>query len=165
MLRFSPLTLPILLCGCLAQQEVDVADGVWHENESLAQFTDTWSVCHHFRAITSDEKWLIDVDVSSERGMFDAGEMVSLVDFSDVTDRECAISLYRNNDIACEGREPITTPAAHGDGSIRHTKRTPDWESTFDLHIYDLTFQVGENEILIDRVKFSDVEYSNFCPG
>ena len=157
--------LLILLCSCSAQHEVDVADGVWHENESLGRFTDTWTVCRSFRASTSDQSWLIDIDVSSERGTFDASQMVSLVDFSDVPDRDCAMSLYRNNDIACEDSEPVTIPATHGDGRIRHTKRNPDWDSTFDLHIYDLIFQVGGDEVRIDRVKFSNAKYSNFCPG
>ncbi len=142
-----------------------MADGVWHNDRSLGSFTNTWSSCHHFRAATSDLKWLIDVDVSSERGTFDASELVSLVDFSDVADRDCAISMYRDNDIACEGREPVVIPASHGDGNLRHTKEIPDWESTFDLQIYDLMFEVGGQEIQIDRLKFSGVQYSNFCPG
>ena len=165
MLRFSPLLLLISLSGCSTQQEVDVADGVWHENEMLGQFTDTWAVCHHFRAVTSDLNWLIDINVSSQRGTFDASEMVSLVSFSGVADKKCAVSLYRNNDIACEGPKPVVVPAGDGDGSLRHTKRIPDWESTFDLDVFDLTFQVGNGEIQIDRIKFSNVKYSNFCPG
>lgn len=165
MLRLSLFLLLIVLSSCSSQQAAGVADGVWHKSEQVGQFTDSWSVCHHFRAVTSGLDWLIDIDVSTQQGTFDASEIVSLVSFSGVANKSCAVSLYRNNDIACEGTEPVVVPALDGDGSLRHTKRNPDWESTFDLDIIDLTFQVDGDEIQIDRVKFTNVQYSNFCPS
>ncbi len=163
--RRSLLAFLVLLSGCSAQQEVEQPDGIWQKGNSLGVFTDSWSVCRHFRATTSDLKWLIDVDVSRDRGAFDASELVSLVDLRHVADRECAVSLYRLSDIACAGEEPIIIPASQGDGILRHTLANPDWESTFDLDIRDLTFRVDDQEVGIDRVRFSDVQYSSFCPG
>ncbi len=163
--RLPMIALASAVFGCSAQTEVTEVEGIWLQDDSIGPFTETWSVCHHFRAVTANQSWLLDIDVSSERGEFDASEIVSLVDFTGVTDRECAISLYRNNDIACEGEEPVTIPARNGDGQLRHSIREPFWESTFDLDISDLVFPSREGEIRIDRVRFSNVVYSNFCPG
>lgn len=159
------LAFLIPLFGCSAQQEVEQPDGIWQGSNTLGVFTDSWTVCHHFRATTSDLEWLISVDVSRDRGTFDAPELVSLVDLRHVADRECAVSLYRLSDLACSGEKPIVIPASEGDGSLRHLLAKPDWNSTFDLDISDLTFLVDGQEVTVDRVRFSEVNYSNFCPG
>ena len=165
MLRPLLLLLFIVLASCSSQQTVEVPDGVWHQNEQVGEFSDSWSVCHHFRVVTSDLDWLIDIDVSSPKGRLDASDEVSLVSFSGVSNKSCAVSLYRDNDIACEDKVPVVFPAKNGDGSLRHSKRNPDWESTFNLDIVDLIFDVDGDVVKIDRLRFTNVKYSNFCPG
>ncbi len=163
--RKTLLALLVLLSGCSVHQDAEPPDGVWQKVNSLGVFTESWSVCRHLRATTSDLKWLISVDVSRERGTFDASELVSLVDLRHVSDRECAVSLYRMNDIACASVEPVVIPATQGDGILKHRLAKPDWESTFDLDISNLTFLVDDQEVTVDRVRFSEVQYSSFCPG
>ena len=108
---------------------------------------------------------MLDVDVSVESGSFDASKLVALLDFSAVEDRKCEISLYKDNDIACGGKEPVRIPASEGQGVLRHDNRVPDWKSTFDLDLRDLVFRYGDQTVRIDRVSFANVIYSNFCPG
>ena len=165
MLMRTWLFLVILLNGCVAQQEQQLPQGIWHDTEQLGHFSESWASCHHFRATTPDLRWMLDIDVSVESGSFDASKLVALLDFSIVKNRQCAVSLYKNNDIACEVREPVRIPASEGDGNLRHVKRVPDWESTFDLDVRDLVFTYDGQEIRIDRVTFSNVVYPNFCPG
>ena len=165
MLKVPVIGVFFLLSSCSVPQVVEQSDGIWHSSSSLGEFTDSWSACHQFRATTSDLEWLISVDVSHERGAFYAAEMVSLLSFAHTTDRECAVSLYRFNDIACDDQEPVVFLAARGDGRLAHREADHGIGSTFDLEIRDLVFVVGDEEIRIDRLRFSDVRYSNFCAG
>ena len=165
MLTRTHLLVFVFLSGCVAQQEQELPQGIWHDSEQLGQFSETWSTCHHFRATTPDLRWMLDIDVSVESGTFDASKLVTLLDFSNFKDRVCEVSLYKNNDIACEDKEPVKIPASDGDGKLRHVKRVPDWESTFDLDIHNLIFEYRDQEIRIDRITFLNVVYSNFCPG
>ena len=139
--------------------------GILHEKENLGPFSESWSSCHRFRATTSDLRWMLDVDVSVESGSFDASKLVALLDFSMVKDRECEVSLYKDNDIACGDKEPIRIPASGGQAVLRHDNRIPDWKSTLNLELRDLVFDYGDQEIRIDHVSFSNVVYSNFCAG
>ena len=165
MAKRTLLILVVLLSGCAVEQDQEVHQGIWHENENLGPFSESWSSCHHFRATTSDLRWMLDVDVSVESGSFDASKLVALLDFSTAKNRECEVSLYKDNDIACGDNEPVRIPASEGQGVLRHDNRVPDWKSTFDIDLRDLVFDYGDQEIRIDHVSFTNIVYSNFCPG
>ncbi|MEM7303873.1 MAG: hypothetical protein AAF468_22595 [Pseudomonadota bacterium] len=150
--------------GCASQEKASLLEGIWHNSELLGEFTEVWSSCYSFAASTQDLRWMLHINVGTDAGEFDARKVVKLYDFSTVSDRESAMSLFQGSDIKMEKADPIAMPALDGDGTIHRTERLPAG-STFDLDLHDLVFVFPGEVIKIDRVTFYDMTLSNFCAG
>jgi len=138
---------------------------VVHDMQEVGDFKELWSGCGSLYFSTSDNKWLVSIKVPDMPGIQPAKGNIELIDFSKFKNRECAISLYKNNDIGCGEGPPPYVYATKGemDVGLKYKQSKAQLYATITAH--DIAFNYRDKVLKISKVFIPSTKLSEFCGG
>ena len=131
----------------------------------IQPFDDYWSGCGGLRASSIDKRWVLVISIPDDKNDFDQSRDISLVDLKNFKNKECALSLYKNNDLGCESAEEISINPLSGDVKIHISNDWLSGTTSGQFSATELEFEHPDGHIVLSSVAIPKTKLFHFCGG